>query len=568
MPPAPAADLRFLLRQIDPALAARLLALMLVSAMTEGFGLLLLVPVLGVLSGGNSGAGGLIGAWLAAIGIPLSIGPLLVLYAALVLLRALVNHARAITGLRFEIALIDGLRARAWRALLHCEWRVLSAMRQSENSGLLISSIDRIGHAVDQAMAAMATAITLAGLLLAACALSPLVVLAAALTGTLVLLAYRSLRRRAADLGQQLSQAYDDVHGRMADGLAALRVIKSFGLEDRAASDGLGGFARMRAAQLDYLRDFGRGQIALQGGGALALAVLVWLAITRWHLGLATILPLVALFARALPLLGALQEAWQNWAHGRPVIGQTMAMIDSAEAAREPLGDTASAPPLQHSLTFNGVSVCYSGRTSPALDRVSLTIPAGSILAISGPSGAGKSTLADLAGGLIAPDAGMLLIDGAPLADGQRRAWRQRVTYVQQEPVLAFGSIRDNLLWACPHATEADLLAALELASATFVAALPQGLNTRIGDGGRQLSGGERQRLVLARALLHRPALLILDEATSALDAENEAAVARALAALKGQLTMLIIGHRGPLAALADRSIVLEQGHLIGEQPE
>jgi len=137
------------------------------------------------------------------------------------------------------------------------------------------------------------------------------------------------------------------------------------------------------------------------------------------------------------------------------------------------------------------------------------------------------------------------------------------VAYVQQDPVLLSASLRDNLRWAAPEADDAALMAALRAASAGFALDLPHGLDTMLGDGGRQLSGGERQRLMLARALLRDPALLILDEATSALDPENEARIAEALVGLKQRIAVIVIGHRGILTELADQRIPLEHGKQI-----
>ena len=196
-----------------------------------------------------------------------------------------------------------------------------------------------------------------------------------------------------------------------------------------------------------------------------------------------------------------------------------------------------------------------------ALDAINLVIPAKQMVALLGPSGSGKSTLADLLGGLISPDSGTLSIDGAVLDAGVRRAWREQVAYVHQEPVLLAASLRDNLRWAVPKASDAALETALR--AAEFAFALPQGLDTLLGDGGRTLSGGERQRLMLARALLRRPTLLILDEATSALDPANEALIVQALERLKGTLTVVLIAHRGALSALADRTYRLDSGRLL-----
>jgi ATP-binding cassette subfamily C protein len=143
-----------------------------------------------------------------------------------------------------------------------------------------------------------------------------------------------------------------------------------------------------------------------------------------------------------------------------------------------------------------------------------------------------------------------------------RRAWRRRVAYVQQEPVLFAGTIRENLAWASPDASEARMREALADAAAAFAEALPLGLDTPVGEGGRQLSGGERQQIVLARALLGGPELLILDEATSALDSASEEAIAAAIVRLARRLTILVIGHRGALPALADKTIWLEAGRV------
>jgi len=548
-------------REMRPRLAG-LLALMLASALTEGFGLVLLAPMLGALGGGA--ADDPVTRALAHLGLPIALGPLLALFVALVALRAALNFFRGFAVMRFEMEVVDRLRARAWDALLHCDWRVLSAMRHSDSASLLITNVDRTGFAVDQALNATAVTVTLGGLAAAALAISPTIAACAIIGGVAVLFAYRRVRHRASAIGRQLSRAYEEVFARFDEGLGALRVIKSFGREDQTAREGAAAITDMRRAQVAFARDAGLAQAALQAGGALLLAALIWVAITRWHAHVAQILPLVALSVRALPQIGALQQTWQNWAHARPAFDAVMALTERTEAAREPAPASGeAAPSLRNALTLDGVLVRFDGRDQPALAGVDLVIPAGGIVALTGPSGAGKSTVADLVGGLIAPDAGEVRVDGVALTGGLRRAWRTRVTYVQQEPVLFTGTIRDNLRWGRPAADEPAMRAALARASAGFVLDLPDGLDTRVGESGRQLSGGERQRIVLARALLRDPELLILDEAASALDADNENAIAAAIAQLRGQLTIVIIGHRGALAELADRVVRLDAGRIV-----
>jgi ATP-binding cassette, subfamily C, bacterial len=522
--------------------AAVMLGLMLAAGLTEGLGLVLLVPMLEAL--GAAGQDSLPG-WLAAL-LPSRLGPLLAMFVVLVVLRAIVAGARNLAQLRFEAQLVDGLRNRSWSALMQCDWRVLAPMSRSNSTALLVGEIDRIGVGVNQLLGALTQAATLGA-------------------GMVALVLQKRLRRRAGQLGEGLSQSYSAVFRQIAEGLASLRLIKSLGREAEMVQETAEALSDMRQAQYSFTRDVAVGRALLHGGAALLLAVLTWVGVTRWQAGPATILPLVALFGRALPLVGAMQEAWLGWAHARAPIAATLRLIEKSEAAREPDSEGLIPPRLTMQIRLDKVSVQFEGEAAPALNTVTATIPARGIVAITGPSGAGKSTLADLIGGLVSPDSGQVLIDGIPLEGSARRAWRQRVAYVQQDPVLLSASLADNLRWAAPDADEARMVAALRDASAEFALSLPQGLHTRLGDGGRQLSGGERQRLMLARALLRDPALLILDEATSALDAENEAQIASALRKLKTTMVIVIIGHRGALATLADGEIRLENGSLAPE---
>jgi ATP-binding cassette subfamily C protein len=236
-------------------------------------------------------------------------------------------------------------------------------------------------------------------------------------------------------------------------------------------------------------------------------------------------------------------------------------MLEEIGANSEPeVGPNVAPLPLSHAIALDRVGVTYADRSIPALDNVTLTIPARMTTVIMGQSGAGKSTLADVLMGLVVPDQGVVTVDGVALAGIDRMRWRQSVAYVQQDPFLFHASIRANLLWAKPKAEAAEIDRALTAASASFVHALPEGLETIVGDGGIRLSGGERQRIVLARALLCAPALLILDEATSALDTENELAIRRAIADLHGELTVIVIGHRVAMAQMADQLIVMDDG--------
>ena len=235
------------------------------------------------------------------------------------------------------------------------------------------------------------------------------------------------------------------------------------------------------------------------------------------------------------------------------------------EAAAEPEPARSEEIELREAARLEGVSFAYGQSGGPlAVSDLDLTIMAGKTTAIVGPSGAGKSTIADLVMGLIQPSEGRVLVDGRLLRADQIRSWRSRIGYVPQDTFLFHDTVRENLLWASPDASDEEIREALRMAAAEdFVFGLSDGMETVLGDRGVRLSGGERQRLALARALLRKPALLILDEATSNLDSENERRIQGAIEKLHGNMTILIITHRLFTTRCADVTYVVEQGHLV-----
>lgn len=214
-------------------------------------------------------------------------------------------------------------------------------------------------------------------------------------------------------------------------------------------------------------------------------------------------------------------------------------------------------------IRFDKVTLRYGARGG--VREVDLELPAGSMTALAGGSGAGKSTLARLLVGMSRPDSGLITVNGIDLADLSAAGWRARLAWVPQKPFFFSATLRENLLLGCPAATDEELAAALaDAAASDFVARLPLGLDTALGDRGAGLSGGEQRRLALARAFLRRATLVVLDEPTAGLDAANERLVGEAVRRLAVGRTVLVISHREETLRQVERVAVMDDGRMTG----
>ena len=543
-------------------LSLGLIAMMLINASAEGIGIMLLVPILAFVGGTGQGV-----SWLAMpfawVGIEPSLLALLGLLVVLVSFRVALHVIVTRVQNTLEHGLVDGLRQTYFDRLLHAEWRWLAQGKTAVFQAMLITNIGRIGQGLTRAISMMASLLLAIAYLCAALWLSWPTALLMIGGGALVAIGFVGIRANVTIIGQNLGRANQYLQARVQEGIAAIRITKLTGSEARQSAQFKDAVTALRLQHLAYVRQSLVQHAVFQIGGALLLGLLVYCSIMVWQVSVVVLLPLLLVSIRLVPMLAGLQESWSHWLHAEPALREFRAMLSDMEQHAEPLPGGTEPMVLNQAVELESVTLVYAGRKAAALRDVAMTIPANKTTAIIGTSGAGKSTLADVLTGLMEVDAGKVSVDGVAITGSMRLRWRHSVSYVQQDVFLFHDSIRANLLWAKPDASDAELGAVLAMAAAEFATLLPDGLDTIVGDGGVRLSGGERQRIALARALLRSPALLILDEATSALDPENEAAIREAIAGLRGKLTVVIVGHRRTMLDQADQIIEMDAGRVI-----
>lgn len=348
------------------------------------------------------------------------------------------------------------------------------------------------------------------------------------------------------------------------DVVQGLPTLKLFG-RGRAQTDTIAAVAdSYRRATMDVLR------VAFLSGFVLELAATVATAMVAVGIGIRLVEGRLE-FAPALLVVLLTPEYYLPF---RRLAAEHHAGMEGVAAAESmyrlldrPLavaGQASLPPDGPPHVRLERVTVRYPGAARPALDGVDLDLAGGAVTALVGPSGAGKSTAAALVLGFLEPDEGRVLVDGVPLDTLDLRAWRRRVGWVGQRPHLFAASVRDNLRWANRDASDADVEAAAnEAAAHAFVARLPQGYDTVLGEDGVTLSGGERQRLALARAFVKDAKLLVLDEASAHLDVDTEAEALAGMERLAVGRTVLVIAHRLATVARADVVVVLDAGRVV-----
>jgi ATP-binding cassette, subfamily B, bacterial PglK len=460
------------------------------------------------------------------------------------------------------------LSARLLRAYLGAPWPF--HLRRSSAAMLerLRDSPRSYFDVLDGASVIVAETALIAGLVVVALVAAPpaLTLLMAGL-GIAAALVLRATRRRQLRGGARATEFGTSLYRHIQHALGAVKEVTLLGRGAHVA-DAYAREARAAAA-LESRRAVYDALPRLVVESAFIIGMLVLVVASGLTGGASSVLPLASLFAYAgFRIAPAANRIAVQAGHLRWSLGASAALMDDIEmltpaSHARPRGEMTPLP-FQDALRAEHVTFAYEGSARPVLDGVSLTVRRGESVAIAGATGAGKTTLVDVLIGLLTPSEGQVTVDGRPIAD-DLPAWQANIGYVPQHPFLLDDTIRRNVALGIPDDAidEAAVRRAMTLARLNRVVdALPDGLDTTIGEQGVRLSGGERQRIAIARALYGDPALVVFDEATSALDPGTEHEIAEAIDALRGHRSIVVVAHRPSTIERCDRVMLLRDGRV------
>ncbi|HWQ69249.1 MAG TPA: ATP-binding cassette domain-containing protein [Patescibacteria group bacterium] len=549
-----------------PRRSALTLICLLFASVAEGVGLLMLLPVLSVATDNQTretgshlfGAEQFLRQALSVVGLTPTVGTLLILIILCVAVKSAFTLLAKIQVGYTVTHVATGLRLSLLQTLLATRWEYyvrqpVGSLANAVGTEAMRAALAYLEGA--KGVTLFVEAIVYAGVAFVVAGKATLTFL---VPGVLILYGLNYLVRMAHQAGTRQTRLLKSLVAGLTDSLQSIKPLKAMAREELIGPSLQSSTRRLnRAVQRDVLSTE-----ALSSSQDLGLAIVVavglYLALSRWNMPLNAVMVMVLLLARMLTCLAKTQRQYQKMRTFESAFWSLRAAIDGANRDRETEPGGAS-PSLERSLRLDKVSFGYDKQW--VLRNASLTIPAGSFTVIIGPSGAGKTTVADLFTGLLRPQQGCVWVDDLPLDQIDLRQWRRMIGYVPQEPFLLHDTVLQNVTLGDPELNEADAEAALRAAGAwDFVMAQPSGIHGSVGERGTALSGGQRQRIAIARALVHRPKLLILDEVTSALDQENTATICRTLRGLRGQLTIVAISHESAVVESGDRVYRIHKG--------
>jgi ABC-type multidrug transport system fused ATPase/permease subunit len=541
----------------------------IVTSLLQGVSLLLIVPLLYVagLINSDPASHSTLPDWTKPWLAHASVESVMLVYLAIVGGYALLRLAQQRNSFSLEEDFTRKLRTRAITLLCGARWQAFNSRPHADMMQFINEETEKAGMLANQFLSCITQAVTTAILLALSVWVSPALTVSLLAWGITAFVLLRPVniagQRAALDLQKSRRHILRDIT-HLLTGFKSFKVNRQ---EERLAQRLLATSSQIAAAKRRFFTLNSATTTGLELAGAMMIVLVVYSSFRIGHVQLDQLLTFVLLLSRLMPKANGLTNTWQRIVNMLPTyqnLRDFLAQLETEqELAQAEMEQESTTPAKRRNANFQhielqDVSAGYAARETPVLNNINLRIVANTTTLISGPSGGGKTTLLDVLSGLLQPTTGNLLIDGTvPNALG----WRDNISYMTQQPFIQTGSIRDNLMWMQPAASELQLWEALAQARLeATVRKLPQGMDTLIGENAGQLSGGERQRLALAMHLLKNAHVLIFDEVTSSLDNENRAAIVDSINGLHSRYTILVVAHDMRGIAPVDMHIQISDG--------
>ncbi|QQG36332.1 MAG: ABC transporter ATP-binding protein [Micavibrio aeruginosavorus] len=487
----------------------------------------------------------------AQLGIEPSIGLLLLIMVGAITVKGLASlTTKAYIGVVAADIATD-LRMQVIESLMQTSWQYFTQNAAGRFANAISSEAQRASNAFLSAWNMIAALIQIGFFVIASALLSLPILAGGVLSGFVIMILMGWTVKMSRRAGSRETDLMNSLLSKFTDNLSGIKPLKAMGLEKlvlpvlERETNGLKEVQQHQAFSIAAQQTLPEIMVVI------VLATGTYAALQYTAVNMAQLAIMALFFSRMVARITQFQKYDQMINNTESAYWSIREAIDGARRAAEPAIEGGAAPLLTQAIRLENVGFSYD--TTALFRNFNLIIPARQITALIGPSGCGKTTIADIVAGLVRPQSGRVLIDGQDMASVDLWRWRQRIGYVPQELYLFHDSVMNNLTLGDPAIDEESVRLALKRADAhDFVENLPEGLHTVIGERGSKLSGGQRQRLMIARALVRKPALLILDEATTALDPATERELCATIKGLAGSVTVLAISHQSALKEIAD----------------
>lgn len=546
---------------------------MILIGFLESVGVFLLIPLIGLTGIFDIDTGGIpLLSWITELfsGVPETISLLIILGVYIILMtgQSIFKRNQTVLGVKIQQRFIRHLREETYKDLLQANWAFYLKKRKSDIINIMTNETFHVSAGINLSLQLLSSLIFTLIQIGIAFYLSVKMTSFILFFGLILIIFSRKFTNNSQSLGKETFKLAQTYLGGITDHFNGIKDIKSNSLEESHLSWFLSLSKKMEQNKIELTVLNTTSQMIFKVASAFLIAIFAFLSIKMFSAQPAQLMLVMVIFTRLWPRFTGIQSNLEQLGATIPSFKALLELQNECLEAKELNSQdykNVQAIEVKYGLDCRNVYFRYNqSEDIYALKKINVHIPSNQMTAIVGRSGAGKSTLIDILMGLNQPDRGEVTIDHLPLTNNHLLSLRKSISYIPQDPFLFNATIKENLTIIDPNTSQENIWEALEFAAAAdFVKKLPQGLDTLIGDRGIRLSGGERQRLVLARAILRKPSILILDEATSALDTENEAKIQGAIEKLKGTMTIVVIAHRLSTIRNADQVLVMKDGEIV-----